>query len=72
METVESIPLVPDNDESMIYVGSQLEGLEREEIIGCLRSYVDIFAWSPTDMLGIDPCIMEHHLNVRPGPRPIK
>ena len=63
---------MPSEDERFVSEGSQLEDAKKEEIIGCLRSYVDIFSWSPNDIPGIDPCIIAHHLNVRLRACPIK
>ena len=72
VEALEAVPLEPGNGEWLVYVGSQLEDVEKKEIIGCLKSYANIFAWSPTDMPRIDPHIITHHLNVPPGVHPIK
>ncbi|XP_062166959.1 uncharacterized protein LOC133873245 [Alnus glutinosa] len=33
---------------------------------------MDVFAWSLEDMLGIDPSVLTHRLNVNPSHRPIK
>ena len=38
----------------------------------CLRENLDIFAWSPDDMLGIHPDMICHHLNVDPQFRPVR
>ena len=37
-----------------------------------LRSYLDVFAWSYEDMLGLDPTIVQHHLPILPHVRPVK
>ncbi|XP_074313636.1 uncharacterized protein LOC141648823 [Silene latifolia] len=37
-----------------------------EQIIGFLRTNMDCFAWSHSDMLGIDPSLITHRLNVDP------
>ena len=36
-----------------------------------LRDNQDVFAWNHEDMLGIDPSIIVHKLNVLPSFRPI-
>ena len=36
-----------------------------------LRDNLDVFAWSHEDMLGIDPSIIVHKLNVSPSFPPI-
>ena len=35
---------------------------ERNSLAQLLRSYLDVFAWSYEDMLGLDPSIVQHHL----------
>ena len=37
-----------------------------------LRANLDVFAWSPNDLVGIDPSVIEHRLNVSPGHKPVK
>ena len=37
-----------------------------------LKANQDVFAWSHEDMLGIDPLIMIHRLNVSPSFPPIQ
>ena len=72
VESLETIPLNPDDGDRQIRVGSQLEGPEKEEVVRCLRAYVDIFAWTPADMPGISLDIISHWLNVQPRARPVK
>lgn len=33
---------------------------------------MDAFSWSPKDISGIDPNVMQHHLNIFPKARPMK
>ena len=37
-----------------------------------LRENQDVFAWSHEDMLGIDPSVIVHRLNVSPSSSPIR
>ena len=37
-----------------------------------LQSNIDIFAWTASDMLTIDPGVIIHHLNVDPNHHPIR
>ena len=37
-----------------------------------LRSYLNVFAWSYEDMPGLDPTIVQHHLNILPHVRLVK
>jgi hypothetical protein len=55
-----------------IKIGSLLpEGL-KEELVIFLRSNSDVFMWNHEDMLGIDPSIIVHRLNVDPCSRPVR
>ena len=53
-------------------IGSDLSTDERDNLIQLLRSYLDVFAWSYEDMLGLDPSIVQHHLPLLPHARPVK
>jgi hypothetical protein len=41
-------------------------------LIDFLRTNKDIFAWKPSDMLGIPRKVAEHALKIRLGSKPIK
>ena len=43
----------------------------RQALMTFLRKNQDFFAWSHEDMLGIDPSVMVHRLNVSPSFPPI-
>ena len=36
-----------------------------------LQKYRDVFAWTYDEMLGLDPGLVVHSLNVDPGVRPV-
>ena len=44
----------------------------RQELTAFLRSNRDVFAWTHEDMLGIDPSVIVHRLNVSPSFPPIR
>ena len=56
----------------MLQIGSQLELELREKMIKFLKVNLDVFAWSHDDMVGIDPEIMCHHLNIDPDRRGVR
>ena len=47
-------------------IGSKLKGELKANLIRFLRSNLDVFAWCHADMIGIDPGVMSHHLNIDP------
>ena len=61
----------PDHPKEL-KIGTSLSPDERSRLIDLLRSYLDVFAWSYEDMLGLDPSIVRHHLPILPHARPVK
>ena len=55
-----------------LMVGLDLSTNERDNLIQLPRSYLDVFAWSYEDMLGLDPSIVQHHLPLLPHVRQVK
>ena len=53
-------------------IGTFLSPEERSRLIDLLRSYLDVFAWSYEDMLGLDPSIVQHRLPIMTHARPVK
>ena len=53
-------------------IGSPMSINENDRLIHLLRSYLDVFAWSYEDMLGLDPSIVQHHLPILPHARSVK
>ena len=70
-ETLEDIPLDEDDLEKSIRIGADLEGKIKKDLIRFLRENIDVFAWSHEDMLGIDPSVITHRLNVYPSSKPV-
>ncbi|GAU51898.1 hypothetical protein TSUD_416830, partial [Trifolium subterraneum] len=71
-EVIELINLGNEEEKKEIKIGASLEASVKERVIGLLREYVDIFAWSYQDMPGLDPEIVEHHLPLKPECSPVK
>ena len=44
----------------------------RQALVAFLKTNQDVFAWSHEDMLGIDPSVIVHRLNVNPTTSPIR
>ncbi|KAL2228476.1 UNVERIFIED_CONTAM: hypothetical protein Sindi_1827300 [Sesamum indicum] len=70
MDELMNIKIVSRDLEKFTCIGSQLEGTIRKEIIKCLHHNMDIFAWTPQDLEGIDPTFI--HLNIDPHIKPVK
>ncbi|KAK3022752.1 hypothetical protein RJ639_045617 [Escallonia herrerae] len=67
-----SIEVYPGEENKTVGIGSNLKEDTKLELVNLLRTYADIFAWTAADMLGIDPEIITHRLNVDPSKKPIK
>ena len=73
--------LVPHEETKEVQIGSQLSEIthigtqmvadEEAEVVDILRRNIDLFAWKPSDMPGIDPSIMCHHLALDPDVKPV-
>ena len=72
IEALEDIPLDEDDPRKSTRIGADLEGNIKKDLIRFLRKNIDVFAWSHEDMLGIDPSVITHHLNVNPSSKPVR
>ena len=41
------------------------------QLVGLLKRYVDVFAWTYDEMFGLDLELVVHSLNVDPGVKPV-
>ena len=71
-EALEDISLDEDDLERRTKIGADLEEKIKKDLIHFLRENIDVFAWSYEDMLGIDPSVITHHLNVYPSSKPVR
>ncbi|KAJ9552839.1 hypothetical protein OSB04_016884 [Centaurea solstitialis] len=55
-----------------VFVGATLTPDIKSKIISFLHEHSDCFTWSHEDMVGIDPDIISHKLNVDPSFKPVK
>ena len=64
IEMLEDVPLDKSNPEKFTRIGTSMEEKTKQELVGFLKQSIDVFAWSHEDILGIDPPVITHHLNV--------
>ncbi|XP_023742246.1 uncharacterized protein LOC111890354 [Lactuca sativa] len=55
-----------------INVGCDLPDHTRRALVDLLKRYKHVFAWTPTDMVGVERRVMEHKLMIRPGAKEVK
>ena len=71
VEKLEEILLDDSNLDRTTKIGTLASPTLRQALTTFLRSNRDVFVWSHEDMLGIDPSVMVHRLNVSSSFLPI-
>ena len=71
-KALEDISLDENNPERCTKVGADLEEKIKKALVLFLKKNIDVFAWSHEDMLGIDPSVNTHRLNVCPSSKPVR
>nr|GEW81649.1 reverse transcriptase domain-containing protein [Tanacetum cinerariifolium] len=61
------VAIHPEYPEQTIVICSTLTEEGRKELCGLLRLNLDIFAWKPSDMIGVSHHIAKHRLNIHEG-----
>ncbi|XP_030936012.1 uncharacterized protein LOC115961117 [Quercus lobata] len=72
MEILETVDLAEGNPPKTTQIGTSMSQKTKGEIVSFLKSNLDIFAWSHEDMSGIPTSLIQHHLNVDPGKKPVQ
>ncbi|XP_072087352.1 uncharacterized protein [Arachis hypogaea] len=60
-----------DSSNKFTYVRSTLSSEEKALFRAFLHQNADLFAWTPADIPGIDPCIISHKLALDPSVQPV-
>jgi len=55
-----------------MFISRSLSPSEKEDQIQLIREYINVFAWNYEDMLGVDPQIAVHRLNINSVPNQSK
>ncbi|KAL0445004.1 UNVERIFIED_CONTAM: hypothetical protein Slati_2223100 [Sesamum latifolium] len=71
-EELLNIELIPGDPVNTTCIGSQMEEATRREVVRCLQRNIDVFAWTPQDLEGIDPEVITHHLSIDPQVKSVK
>ena len=72
IEDLQEVRLEEEDPTRVVKVGINLETTTKEALIAFLRKNQDVFAWSHKDMVGIDPSISCHHLNIDSNFSPVQ
>ena len=71
IEKLETIKLAEGSLGKTTQIRTNLSPATKEVIVNFLKDNLDVFAWSQEDMPGIPVSIIQHHLNVDPGKKPV-
>lgn len=66
IEELELFPINPKDLMKTLQRGNELNMKEKQKLEDFLLKNLDIFAWKHRDMVGINPKVSYHHLNVDP------
>ena len=72
VEELEEVTLDESKPKRTTRMGTLSSRTVRQALMTFLKENQDVFAWSHKDMLGIDPSIIVHKLNVSPSSPPIR
>ncbi|KAK0593489.1 hypothetical protein LWI29_037564 [Acer saccharum] len=72
MEELDEVSIDPDQPDHKVFIGSRLLDDIRKQLVEFLKERCNSFAWSHEDMIGIDPEVMVHRLQVDPDHQPVK
>nr|GEV82154.1 reverse transcriptase domain-containing protein [Tanacetum cinerariifolium] len=67
-----TVALHPDFSDQEVVIGGLLSDAGRTELCSILKKNLDIFAWQPSDMTGVQRSVAEHRLNIRDGYSPMR
>ena len=70
MDPLDTIAL--DGPEKFTYVNTLLFNEEKEQLKHILLGKADVFAWSHSDMVGIDSTLASHKLNITTSAKPVR
>ena len=71
-EVLEDVLLQENDHEKFTKIKTGMKEKMKQNLVQFLKKSIDVFAWSHEDMLGIDPNIITHRLNVYPSSKPVR
>ena len=72
VEELEVVTLDESRPERTTRMGTLASQPIRQALVSFLKMNQDVFAWSHDDMLGIDPSVIVHRMNMNPASSPIR
>ena len=72
IEDLVDLPIDDKEPYKVLKIKKNLSNEIQKVISEFLRQNLDLFTWAHSDMEGIDPNIMSHHLNIDPSRKPVR
>lgn len=72
VDELEEINLWTSENPRPTFIARALPSEEKIAIKKLIQEFRYLFAWTYTEMPGLDPKIAMHHLNIAPGKKPVK
>ena len=66
------VNLEENGEEKIVKISAELEEDFKQQLVGLLKEYKDVFAWSYADMEGINPKFDQHKINLKEGTKLVK
>ena len=70
-ELVDQVQTLQISGDKAVQIGSELELDVKDNICKVLTQHSDSFASKATEIVGVDPQISSHSLNIQPGMKPV-
>lgn len=58
--------------DQLVSIGDNLPPATRRPLVDLLKKYKHVFAWTPTNMEGVDREVIEHKLMIKLGEKEVK
>ena len=71
VEELIRVKILPDTNK-YFQIGTSMKDEDRVQVLLFLTQNIDVFAWSPYEVPGVDPGFIVHKLNVDPSYPPKK
>ncbi|KAG9458313.1 hypothetical protein H6P81_002821 [Aristolochia fimbriata] len=72
IDQLKKVNLGTEDDPRPTFLSASLSVTEEIDYMSLLNEYKDVFAWSYTEMPGLDPTVAIHKLAIKSGVKPIK
>ena len=69
---LEEINIGTTSDPRLLSIAKELLPDQKKAMVTLLAEYMDVFAWSHEDMMGLDPKFYQHKMNLASDAKPVQ